>query len=215
MIREQHHTTNALARLISQFRDKLVIEGLVKAFAAEVQEIEDVLWQIFDAFLLNNAVGQQLQTLGKLVGEPPLGRPVDEYRMAIRLRIRANRSKGRTIDLIDVARLTLRPVFYRDHKEHEFEIQIFGLFGERSVARILSSARAATTYGILVASDLPAENLLMFDDAVEPVPGIETFSDAISGGKVAASGYALPADYSSALLMPFALLTEDGEPLLV
>jgi hypothetical protein len=113
-----------------------------------------------------------------------------------------NRSKGRIADIIDVAILASGTSTPRvtEYAFLGFEVEIYGQTGERYVADLLSRTRAATSYGVLVASDLAASALLVWDDASSPVAGLQTFADAISGGRVCASAYGLPSDFSGVVL---------------
>jgi hypothetical protein len=201
--KETQHVATAQALLIDQFKSKTVIQGYLNTLARRVQEIENVLWDIIELRRLDVATGIQLDSLGKLVGEKRIGRSDVDYRTGIRLRIRVNRSKGRIVDVIDVAILASGAVVPRvtEYAFLGFQVEIYGQTGERYIADLLSRTRAATSYGVLVASDLAASALLVFDDAVVPGAGIETFSDAVSGtGKLCASAYGLPSDFTGIVL---------------
>lgn len=200
---ETKHVETARALLIGQFKKRTVIQGFLDTYVRRVQDAENVLWDVIDKRILATAVAGQLDVIGKLVGEKRLGRTDVMYRGAIRLRVRVNRSKGRIADIIDVAMLAAgaSPPRVTEYQYLAFEVELYNQIGERYVAELLSRTRAATSYGLFTASDLPLSSLLSFDDAVTPVAGIETFSDAVSGtGKLAASGYGLPTDFSGIVL---------------
>lgn len=216
---EADHEGSGLDLLISQFKGKPVVEGFLSVFLRRVQDLEDVLWDVIDMRALETASGAQLESLGALVGESRLGRSDSDYRLAIRLRVRVNRSKGRTVDVIDVATLAAdgAEVTYLEYPVLQFHVGIYGQTGENYIAGLLSETRAASSYGVLTASSLTLAELLAFDDDVTPLVGIETFSDDVSGeGLVAASAYALPGDYSGISLVgvDVTLFSEDGEALM-
>lgn len=215
--KETQHLAQARALLIEQFKNRAVIDGFLQSYVNRVQELEDAIWDVIDKRILDVAVDAQLDSLGSIVGELRLGRSDDDFRAAVRLRIRVNRSKGRAVDVLDVAMLASAPerVEYLEHILLQFQVEIYNRPGERYVAELLSRTRAAMSYGMLTASDLPLSDLLAFDDDVTPVAGIETFSDEVSStGKVAAAGYALPTNFSSVSLVVSSLLTEAGDVLL-
>jgi hypothetical protein len=210
-VKETDHVGTSLALLLDQYKGKTFIKGYLSTLARRVQDVENVLWDIIELRRLDVATGAQLDALGKLVGERRIGRNDTDYRTGIRIRIRVNRSKGRTVDVIDVAMLAagIYPPKYIDYPFLNFEVDLFGQTGERYLADLLSRTRAASSYGILVASDLAASSLLIWDDAVSP-SGAQTFSDAISGGLVCASAYGLPSDFSGIVLVTTVAPTVSG-----
>jgi hypothetical protein len=101
------HAERHLARLSYQFRGKPFIEGILGAFAAEAQEIEDALWQLLVERSIDAAVGLQLDVLGRIVDQPRNGAVDGVYRKMIRTKVLVNRSTGRVRDLILVTRAAL------------------------------------------------------------------------------------------------------------
>lgn len=96
------HAEQAVGHLIEFFRRGPRNQLLVAAVMEQVQELEDQLWALANAFDLDDAVGDQLDILGRLNGEPRGNRTDDEYRAAIRVRILVNRSDGQVEQLIDI-----------------------------------------------------------------------------------------------------------------
>lgn len=77
-----NHEEIALSRLKDQFRDKPVIEGLLKSYVQPMNEVEESL-----DFLRNisifSAKGEDLDRIGRLYGVPRQFRDDDSYRQAI------------------------------------------------------------------------------------------------------------------------------------
>lgn len=96
------HAVDAVARLLSQYRDKPRIAGLVSALAGRGQAVENALWSILAQLALATAADSWLDRLGAIVGEPRDGRVDSVYRASIRARIYANASNGRVEDLIEM-----------------------------------------------------------------------------------------------------------------
>ncbi len=96
------HAVDAVARLLSQYRDKPRIAGLVSALAARGQAVENALWSVLTQLSLSTAADAWLDRLGGIVGEPRDGRTDSVYRASIRARIYANASNGRVEDLIEM-----------------------------------------------------------------------------------------------------------------
>lgn len=136
----------AVLDLSPAFWGKPRISAFVYAFGVQLQELETAIFEVIDGRLLTNAVGVQLATLGRLVGEPRYGRTDDEYRIAIRGRILVNRSVGRFSDLLKILEL-MRPgetySWFEDTAEVEFESESTEHDFDREALAFLQLARAA------------------------------------------------------------------------
>lgn len=178
-VKETQHVKKARALLIEQYKGRPIIQGFLDSYIKRIQDLEDALWDIINSRRLDLAVGLQLDVLGLLVGELRLGRTDEEYRPSIRIRIRVNRSRGRIVDVIDVAKLVNvhgTPIVI-EYRYLGFEVNIFEEEGERYTAALLDKTRAATSYGLLVSSSLPPEDILRFDDFISPIPDVITVTD--------------------------------------
>jgi hypothetical protein len=104
------HATVGLARLIWQYRgDHPRLQAALQAQLDEDDRLEAVLYDVLVGLWPLTAVGTQLDLLGEIVGQERGDLTDDEYRIVILCRILANRSDGRTEDLlgiIDVAGAT-------------------------------------------------------------------------------------------------------------
>ena len=81
------------------------LNAFLAALLRQVQKAEDALKAVIQERFLGFASGDNLDAIGRLVGEPRLGRLDDNvYRKAIRLRIYVNGSSGRPEDLMEVCR---------------------------------------------------------------------------------------------------------------
>ena len=92
-----NHYARSLDVLVSQFKDKPNIQALIHAFCDQMQECEDVNWQLLTERWLDVAVGFQLDVLGDLVGMRRRIDPTwsdDFYRRMIGIKFRVNASQG-------------------------------------------------------------------------------------------------------------------------
>lgn len=96
------HAEDALARLISQFKEQPNIEGFIRSFIVPFQHQENTLIQILTQRWVSTAVGVQLDKFGTIVGEDRLGRNDDAYRLALYLRIAINVCKGTPEEFIAI-----------------------------------------------------------------------------------------------------------------
>lgn len=103
------HAAEMLARLPEQYRRKTDdpnnIEKLLTVIAGEFQAFEAAYQQVLTQRGIDNAIGQQLDDLGALVGEPRSGLDDETYRRRVRARISVHRSKGTFKDVITVTKL--------------------------------------------------------------------------------------------------------------
>lgn len=194
------HFDAAIDRLIEHFsgEDKTVLRGLVGAYVAQIQDLEDTTWQVIWGRLLDPAPGRteqaegvQLDTLGQIVGVDREGLNDDEYREAIRLQIIVNKSFGTPEDLLRILRLAVGPTgtidLYREEYYHVFYAYLSGISDNLAftIYRAFQRARAAGTRAILeYHTDGIAESSL-FRWANESTGGLNGFgNEETSGGRL-------------------------------
>lgn len=180
---DTNHQSEALAKLIEQFKRAPVLNGLLKSYAWSIQDLENAIWSVINSRFLANAQNAQLDLLGKLVGEGRGGRSDDDYRAIIKLRIRANRSQGGAEDLIQLCALAMDAapgaglVTYTDGAPMHWQID---------VTDITSSVANALIELLPVAKMAGSEG--SFDYSLWPDTDAWILDDASSSGVVAATG---------------------------
>lgn len=92
--RIDNHVEIAGNRYTSQYDDMSALKSVAEVYAERLQAIEDSGYQLLTERWLDDAIGQQLDELGAVVGEERLGREDDPYRQAIKARIIANNGSG-------------------------------------------------------------------------------------------------------------------------
>ena len=163
------HAAQAVARLASQYKGKPLIEGLLAAFTAQVQALEDALYQLATNRYLDTAEGVQLDTLGKVLVLPRGAAGDPEYRQMLAAKIRVVHSSGTHEELLSVfvcvqptAQLTITddpPACFTleiDNTITDAEAQLYVSF--------LRSAEAAGVRGILLYREARPDHLLIFSD---------------------------------------------------
>ncbi len=97
------HYERALARLPTVYKDKPRYLAWLAAYCAKVQEIEDVLWDIYnDRMIQNSPTGDLLAKLAAIVAQPSWGLSDAQWLLMVKARILSLRSRGRRRDLIAV-----------------------------------------------------------------------------------------------------------------
>jgi surface protein len=149
----QDLVAEGLDRLVYQWRDKPIVQGLLTSYLENVQPLEDVNFQLLDERGVYSAVGVQLDTIGLLVGELRRGRGDVAYRQAILNRIVINNSDGTPesiLETLTIITLTPTPKIW-DHYPASFHA-----FVDRNVSNETS---------VILATATPAgvNSRLMFD----------------------------------------------------
>lgn len=83
------------------------LRNLLAGLVSQFQPIEEAFAQLLLERSVNNAVGAQLDAIGKIVGQPRSGLVDDDYRRFVRARIAANRSSGLVDDILRVIALVV------------------------------------------------------------------------------------------------------------
>ena len=104
MKQKSNHVEEAQANLVSQFRDKAILEALVASYVEQVQQLENVFFELLEERSKDRSVGAQLDGIGSIVGEPRQSRTDDAYRLAIGARTILNLGNGTPEDIIRLIR---------------------------------------------------------------------------------------------------------------
>jgi hypothetical protein len=165
-------------------------QAFLASWVARIQELEDACWSVLNAMTLGTAYGDILEKIGSKVGEPRLGRIDADYLAGIRVRIAVNISKGRSEDLIAIARLVFPTFLYDEYFPASWQITAFNVFGFPRLAQLFGIARSAATYGVMVYSTWDPLQNFVFGSVYGSTPGLGGWSSSYGGaggGKLAAS----------------------------
>jgi hypothetical protein len=111
--RNQTHVADGVLKFAAPFWGKPRWAALFAAIGRQIQEVEDVAWNVIVSRFLSNATGAQLRMLGRLVGQIDPGLGEEIFRNLIRVRIRINRSDGARNDVLEVLQLLGIPLAQR------------------------------------------------------------------------------------------------------
>lgn len=94
---------DGLAQLMDQYAESPILRAWICSALAELQGAEDDTAALRQEVLsIPDAIGAQLDIIGRIVGEPRGGRSDASYRLALRVRVQANKSNGRIEELIAI-----------------------------------------------------------------------------------------------------------------
>lgn len=169
-VQDTNHVAEGKALLIEQFKKATNVNALIGTYLRPVQDLETVFWALINGFMIGAAVGDQLDALGALVGEARLGRNDTNYRAAVLLRVRVNRSQGLAEDIIQVANLASgNTAKYFEYYPLGFEVQIDMYSTPNILARMLYSTKAVSVLGALVTTQ--STNAVGFNDTNITISG--------------------------------------------
>ena len=116
-----------VSRFIEQYKNLPDLVALARSYLAQLQDVEDALFEIILERNLDSAVGVQLEVIGDIVQQPRTTSDDARFRTAIRARIAINLSDATTEDLIKVASLLLvdgETFFVRDEPPAQIRITV-------------------------------------------------------------------------------------------
>lgn len=89
------HAAQAKARLLFQYQGKANIEALLDSLGGQqIQDLEDILFDINTRLDIDNSVGVQLNNIGLIVGQPRKGQDDITYRLFLKAKAGVNVSEG-------------------------------------------------------------------------------------------------------------------------
>ena len=119
------HVDAAIGRLTSQYEKADRLKALIRVDSERVQELESAAYSLLTERWIPEAVGQQLNELGAISGEPRLGRSDSDYRDAIQLRVRLNRGGGEPELILTYARVLFGTDDVRLDELYPAKLEIF------------------------------------------------------------------------------------------
>lgn len=184
------HVTKALDRIISQYKGKPLFEAFLSTFVKQVQDIEDATFGLIAGRSLDNAIGEQLDKIGTIVGQERGNFDDDFYRILLFVKIGQNTSQGGPNKAINIFKLLTQAdlVHYMNLNSASIMLATSGVISSDQVNFIFRSME------LVIAGGVRIDHIASFD-AIEPfsfsgpntdAPGLG-FSDitGTTGGKLA------------------------------
>lgn len=175
------HVEQGLELLLEQFKGKPRIAAWLKSYLRQCQLLEDATYDVIIKRLIDNAEGDQLDVIGRIVGEERLGRTDAIFKLFISARIRINRSKGAIQDLIDVLSIVSETA-YRLDELFPASIHIeFGAVPETDPVLLFGMMHDTKAGGIglrMTAPTTTADKVFIFSNAGDADVADNGFGDA-------------------------------------
>lgn len=186
------HASKYLGLLTDSFRGRPNIEGILKSFLQDDDDLQTVADNAALQRLIDNATLDALDKLGALVGEPRYGRLDDDYRAGIRLRIFVNRCQGRSVDMLTFAQLTRSDSYtYSEFYPAAFQMFLENLQGALETFRKLVQSKPAGVYAEMVFTTSAKTNYAILGSRVSGAYGNKALGTRTAGGygKLAAGAF--------------------------
>lgn len=190
------HVSDALDRLITQYRNKPRLMAIISAFVAQHQMLEDAIFQLYGRLDIQNSIGAQLDGIGDIVGQDRLGFDDARYRILLLAKIGQNVSNGDPERIISIFKLLTNAdlVHYINLKNGEIELATDGSVDETIINFVFDQLQRSVAGGVRL-------NEIIFFDGDEPFAfagvtdarGFGDMNDLSVGGKLASLFRKLPA----------------------
>lgn len=148
-----NHKQLAKNRIIEQYKQKPNINSIIDIHAERYQQLEDMLFVFLSIIDLENAVQDQLNIVGSMVGVPRGAFNDDDYRALIKIQIAVTLTRGSIPDQLNVARALTDPtkvIYIPDYPAKFFLILVnpTPIVAITEVRRILESEVAPSGVGL-------------------------------------------------------------------
>lgn len=164
------HAEESVARLLSQFKGKTKLEGVVSAQADQTQDEETTFFDLLNRLDIDISVGVQLDGIGEIVGEERKGKSDALYRIYLKARILVNKSSGTAPQINEIADLLIDDAnnqTYREYYPAAWKIRVDDEFPTDidAVAELLADADAGGVRGFVEYTEVDDDETFTFADA--------------------------------------------------
>lgn len=186
---ENDHEGKVVALLLEQYKGQPKMEGLIKSFASQIQELENAFFDMVAKRTLDGAEGTILDEMGTIVVQDRLGFDDAFYRNLLKAKVGENTSQGEIEKIIQITQLLTGADLV--HLQEWYPAGI-GLFFDRELDAALINFFYQRLNRVEVAT-VRLEALICFDPdegfAFEGGPGnaagFGDINNSATGGKIA------------------------------
>jgi len=179
------HVKDGLKRLMTQYKGKKNIEGILRTYLNQIQDLEDAIYPMLTMLDIDEAEGAILDICGGIVGEQRYDFDDDIYRQLIKLRIFILTNYTTIQTAIEVYKVLAQTdsVNYVPLYPAAFALQANSANFLLSPAEVYARMLQVTPAGVglyLTASPVPEEDVFAFEGV--PGKGYRTIADATDAG---------------------------------
>jgi hypothetical protein len=160
------HQTQALKRLITQYKGAALIEAIIRTGSNQIQGLETAFFDLLNQRALTTSSGQQLDRMGTILNLQRNGLSDDVYRIKLMNKVSQNISEGTPEDLINIYKILMQAESIQYLEIYPASVVMFAVnpnpIGEVSEIRLsLDSAKPAGVEVQALSSTAP---FLVFDE---------------------------------------------------
>lgn len=160
-------TTRLQTRLYTQWRHAVTWNQWCDILGGLSQDWEDAAQSLFSLLSIEDSVGQQLDVIGRIVGQARVGLADSIYRIYLRARIAANRSTGVPEDIYTVFRLLYNlPMRLTNSPIREFMLRIIGAITPQEASLgvdFLTDSKETGARAVMVWQEVASSSLFTLD----------------------------------------------------
>lgn len=183
----EFHAEEAISHLIELFKNGPRNQTILQAIGVQLQELEEAAADVLVGFFVDTAVGDQLDILGRVVGETRQGRTDNDYRAAVRVRILVNMSDGKVEQLLAIARGLVPEATVALVEVYPMSIRLeFSTLGTTSLRTVFSILKQAKAAGVRLLVSYGPPTIGAVDGA--PAGGIVGAVDGNPAGFIISGG---------------------------
>lgn len=191
------HVQEAIKRLLQQYKEKPRIEFVVSSLTEEVQNIENMLFDLLNNRSINTAIGIQLDRLGTILGIEREGLSDEDYRARLKIKVVQNVSSGEPDRLISVYAFLINAtqVQFQEHYPAGCALMGRGVIPSGQETLLYTEIQRITPAGVRVdyiGTYDANESFAMTDSIDSTADGFGDLTDALAGGKF--GGQSIPSD---------------------
>jgi hypothetical protein len=168
------HEELSQTRFLDQFRNSVDLKAYMKGLATQIQDLENAAFEVILERVLPTAVGEQLNALGAIVGQPRTTSDDAVYQVQIQARIAINLSDSTPEDLINVGLLiflsTGETFFIREEWPAQTRVTVIDpiVVDPALAAALLESTDPAGSRLLFSYSPSPTSSRLRFTSTTTP-----------------------------------------------
>jgi hypothetical protein len=183
-----NHAEQALERLREQYKNKPQLIALINSWNTQIQELEEVLFNLSTSRSITTSIGYQLDLLGQLLSKSREGRSDADYRIVLLAKVAKNISRGTPEDVIGVFKIltSSSQVQLSDGYNGEVYLLADHALTQDQINNILREINSVVPAGVRVNAlgSFDADDSFAFN-GTDIAKGFSSIYDLSKGGKLA------------------------------
>lgn len=176
------HIEDAKARLLFQYQGKANIEALLDSLGGQqIQDLENILFDISSRLDIDNSVGVQLNNIGLIVGQPRNGQDDITYRLFLKAKAGVNVSEGDVERVLSIWKIITGGTIVQVIDQYPAAVELFSdvpVPGELEVAAFTLMQEVVGAGISITSTIISPENAFGFENSIDTLG----FDDLISTG---------------------------------